>query len=352
MSPEQAAAEKVIDGRSDIYSLACVVFEMLAGEPPFTASNARTLVAKHIHERPPSIRTARPDLPEHIERALFIALAKSPADRFRTADEFVEALEDPSKTAEWRLPTWPRQSVGSRRVLVAGLVTLAIVAGAMVAYRRDEPAPPELDPAHIAVAYFGAPPNDSALSAVATGLTRDLIGALQQIPELTVISPDGVQALVGATPDSMARSLHVGTIVSGTVDRRLDSIQVEFRIIEPRTAVQRGSVALRYPASKFLGMRDSVVRGVAAELRARLGPIVRLREWRSRTRSDKAWELRQLAPRSRLRSDDAAPPRRSRVPPRCVCAGGFIAGGRRDGRSDVARASHRARVDSHASGHV
>jgi serine/threonine-protein kinase len=92
MSPEQAAASLGIDGRSDIYSLGCVLYEMLAGEPPFGGRTTVAILARHAADPVPSLRTVRPDVPVAIERAVSRALAKAPADRFPTASEFGEAL--------------------------------------------------------------------------------------------------------------------------------------------------------------------------------------------------------------------------------------------------------------------
>src|SRR5205823_3061874 len=97
MSPEQASGDKRIDPRSDVYSLAAVLYEMLAGEPPFTGPSAQAIAARVINDLPRPIRTVRPGLPVHIERALVRGLAKSPADRHRTARTFVDALASPAR---------------------------------------------------------------------------------------------------------------------------------------------------------------------------------------------------------------------------------------------------------------
>ena len=99
MSPEQAAADANVDGRSDIYSLACVLYELLVGDPPFTGSSAQAIIAKVISEVPSSVRIVRPTIPAHIDAALTRALAKVPADRYATAREFADALVSTS-TAE------------------------------------------------------------------------------------------------------------------------------------------------------------------------------------------------------------------------------------------------------------
>ncbi|HEX6134624.1 MAG TPA: protein kinase, partial [Longimicrobiales bacterium] len=92
MSPEQAAGETVVDGRSDIYSLGCITFELLSGEPPFTAGSVPALLARHLSEPPPSIRTRRPGLPVGIDDVLRRALAKDRAARFGDAGEFATML--------------------------------------------------------------------------------------------------------------------------------------------------------------------------------------------------------------------------------------------------------------------
>jgi serine/threonine-protein kinase len=91
MSPEQAAGGD-IDGRSDIYALGCVAYEMLAGDPPFTGSTAQAIRARHSVDPVPALHTVRSTVPRGVERAITRALAKAPADRFDTASEFAQAL--------------------------------------------------------------------------------------------------------------------------------------------------------------------------------------------------------------------------------------------------------------------
>src|SRR5437870_9754143 len=93
MSPEQAAGDRELDGRCDVYALACVVYEMLAGEPPFSGISARAIVARHLSEAPTPLRARRPDAPAAVEQALARALAKDPAARLARVAEFTAALE-------------------------------------------------------------------------------------------------------------------------------------------------------------------------------------------------------------------------------------------------------------------
>src|SRR5437867_5132388 len=111
MSPEQASGEQELDGRSDVYSLACVLYEMLAGNPPFLGASARAILARQSLDPVPRLRTVRETVPAEFERAVVKALAKAPADRFTTATQFAEALVTGRPV--------PR---ASRRVLVTRIV--------------------------------------------------------------------------------------------------------------------------------------------------------------------------------------------------------------------------------------
>ncbi|UCG85528.1 MAG: serine/threonine protein kinase [Gemmatimonadota bacterium] len=100
MSPEQAHGA-TLDGRSDVYALGCVAYEMLAGRPPFSASTSRELMARQVGQPPPWLRNRRPDIPPRIARAIDKALSKVPADRFANPRDFANALKGEGDVARW-----------------------------------------------------------------------------------------------------------------------------------------------------------------------------------------------------------------------------------------------------------
>lgn len=150
MSPEQAAGDREIDGRSDIYSLACVLYELLTGDPPHTGSTVQAVVAKVLVEKPRSVRSQRERIPEHVDAAIERALAKIPADRWATAGQFAEALNDPAMTASARVsvsgisPYRPqsRTMKVARRALWPAIAVAATAVAAIALWRlQSVPAP-------------------------------------------------------------------------------------------------------------------------------------------------------------------------------------------------------------------
>ena len=109
MSPEQAAGEVSLDARTDQYSLACVLWEMLAGEPPFSGPTAQVMLTRRFTETPPHLRQIRDTVPEGVEHAVAKALSRSPEDRFASVAEFGNALRD--GLVEERAAVRPRRSL-------------------------------------------------------------------------------------------------------------------------------------------------------------------------------------------------------------------------------------------------
>src|SRR5206468_777181 len=119
MSPEQASGSTRLDGRSDIYSLGCVSYEMLAGSPPFTGSTPQAILARHLSDPVPPLRTVRRSVPASVEQAILRALEKVPADRFATVTQFADALEAPA-AARPHLRPWLGAGVAAVAAAGAG----------------------------------------------------------------------------------------------------------------------------------------------------------------------------------------------------------------------------------------
>jgi serine/threonine protein kinase/tetratricopeptide (TPR) repeat protein len=121
MSPEQAGGESNLDGRSDQYSLACVLYEMLGGSPPFTGPSAQAVLARHRLDPPPPLHSIRPTIPVSIEQAVLRALSKLPADRFVSAEQLAKAL-DLRSSGESERVLGRRRWLGGRSVVVGLLI--------------------------------------------------------------------------------------------------------------------------------------------------------------------------------------------------------------------------------------
>jgi serine/threonine-protein kinase len=167
MSPEQASGDKAIDGRSDEYALACVLYELLVGQPPFTGPTAMAVIARHTMDPVPSVRTVRNTIAVELEGALMKGLAKVPADRFATVQQFVEAVTGHGYTGTLPTPlgagTAPRAWVKPVGIGVgAAVVVIALVVLARQLDFRALFAPAVEE--RIAVVDFDASITDPAVS--------------------------------------------------------------------------------------------------------------------------------------------------------------------------------------------
>jgi serine/threonine-protein kinase len=221
MSPEQSVGDEAVDSRSDIYSLAVVVYEMLTGSPPFTGPNPRAIMARRLVEPPPSLAVVRPGLPPAVEPAVNRALSRSPADRFDTAAEFAVALCGRSEEAEAGEPVPVRPRPWARYAGIAALAALlavGVVATGVRAIRRPPAAPVAAGPRMLVVLPFKNL-GDSADAYFADGLTEELTSRLAGLTGLRVISRTSAEQYRGSTRSlkEIGGELGAGYVLEGSV---------------------------------------------------------------------------------------------------------------------------------------
>ena len=182
MSPEQATADGSLDERSDQYALACILFEMLAGDPPFSGRSSQAIIARHLIERPPSLSVVRPDLPPNVVAAINRALEKAPAARFPTIGHFLAALRGSTTGASLDV-----QRSRRRRWFAWGVASAAVVVAAAVWIGR----PAELSPNRVAVFPLVTRGLAKADSNAGVGIAYLLEAALERANPLQLIDVAG-----------------------------------------------------------------------------------------------------------------------------------------------------------------
>src|SRR6184192_3915684 len=210
MSPEQAMAEPRIDGRADTYALGCVLYEMLAGHPPFLGTTAQEILARHTLDPVPPLRTIRRELPEAIEHAVRKALAKAPADRWRSPAAFSEALGRAVAP-----PSVTRRAARSLGLVAVGVA--ALVAGYVVLTRRPgSSAQPSQSIAVLPFQNVGGDVNNEPFS---DGMTDEITTALGKVEGLRVTARSVVFRFKGknVVPEEIGRQLHVLYVLDGGV---------------------------------------------------------------------------------------------------------------------------------------
>ena len=269
MSPEQSTGEHHLDARSDLYALASVSYEMLAGEPPFTGPTAQAVIARRLSQPAPSIRLLRPTVPEPVDDALRRALAPIPADRFESTAEFSRALTlatNPTRRPAVR-SRWP--------VLVAGGVLVVAAVLASRRFRRPESAPPPRDPAgagvRLAVLPFRMLGGDSSAGYLAEGITLEVTSALSNLGGLRVIDRGSVARYAGSgSVREIGAALRADALINGDVEKSGNGIRVHVALIDPATEERRWSQTYDHTAENVFQVQSEVATKVAGVLRIQL----------------------------------------------------------------------------------
>jgi eukaryotic-like serine/threonine-protein kinase len=236
MSPEQFTGTTDLDGRTDIYALGCVLFEVLAGIPPFQGPTSVSILVQHSTAHPPSLRRFRSDVPPSLEHTITRALAKVPDQRFRTAAELIAALD--------LSPDSLRHAEPVRTGMVVAVLPFANLSG------------------------------DPATEYLSDGISEELMQALAEIEGLRVVGRTSAFAFKGKREDvrDIGERLRADVIVDGSVRVEGDRIRISAQLVNAADGYQLWSGRYQRPAGDTFVIEDDIANTIAGVLRQRLSP--------------------------------------------------------------------------------
>ena len=239
MSPEQASGEQTVDGRSDLYSLGCVLFEMLTGEQPFTGPTPQAIMAKRFMSPIPHVQTTR-DVPVAVNDLVTRMLARTPVDRFATAGQLAEALEGLLRGGA---VTPPRGSPGT-----AAKKSIAVLPF------TNQSADPENE-------YFS------------DGMTEEIINALAKVPGMQVASRTSSFAFKGKEVDvrKIGEQLGVASVLEGSVRKVGNRIRISTQLIGAENGYQVWSETFDRQLEDVFAIQDEISRAIVDALKLQLG---------------------------------------------------------------------------------
>jgi len=296
MSPEQALAEAV-DGRSDQYSLGCVLYEMLTGRPPFGGTTAQAILAKHTLDPVPSIRAVRADVPESLEQVIAISLAKQPADRHAAAEALEEALRGSITgdviTRRVARAEPPNRRKRRRAALLAALTVFLAVGVTTVARRPHAPPAPGPASSSVAVIPFSNAGGAGKSDYYVDGFTEDLIGALRRIPGLQVAPATSSYrfARTAHTPKDLGQRLGASYLIGGNVLRQGNRVKVHSYLIQTATGDTILPATYDTLERGNLDVQADIARSIASQLRVNLSAATAASLARRPTRNPAAYDL-------------------------------------------------------------
>jgi serine/threonine-protein kinase len=228
MSPEQASADPDVDGRTDQYSLACTLFEMLVGEPPFTGPSVDAILVRRFTRPPPRASTRRPDLPRHIDGAIHTAMARDPDERFASMERFIDAVSAPAQS-------WDMSASRDASVAVMPFANMST-------NPEDE--------------YFG------------DGMAEEIITALARVPGLRVAARSSSFMFKGKGHDlrAVGERLGVGTVLEGSVRRAGNRVRITAQLITVNDGYRLWSERYDRELVDIFAIQDEIATAIASRL--------------------------------------------------------------------------------------
>ena len=298
MSPEQTLGESV-DGRSDVYALGCVLYEMLAGQPPFAGPTPQAVLARRLQGDVPPVRVVRDTVSAGLDAALARALSRSSVDRFATAGQFAAAAlagrtalspsHGPPSTAGTHGPSW-WQRAPVRAGAVVAVATLAVLAGVLFRDRRHSP-PTAASPIRLAVLYLENLSADTLDRYLADGLTEEIISRLAGVDRLSVKSRNAVRRFRDSTDMAgVAASLGVRYLVEGSVRRSGERVRVATNLLDAATGNLVWRQQYDRTAMDLLEVQEEIASEVVKAIAGELAPSERASIRRRTTEVPEAYD--------------------------------------------------------------
>jgi serine/threonine protein kinase/Tfp pilus assembly protein PilF len=237
VSPEQAAGETNLDGRSDQYSLACLLYEMIAGERPFSGSTPQSIMAKRFTEKPAALQSIRPSVPAHVDWAVAKAMSTETADRFTTTGLFSQALVSGHLTTPTDTGTLPRTTVSQAK--------------------------------SVAVLPFANMSTDAENEYFADGMAEEIINALSKVQGLRVASRTSSFAFKGKNEDigDIGRKLKVSTVLEGGVRKLGNRLRITAELVNVADGYHLWSERYDREIEDIFAIQDDISQSIVKALR-------------------------------------------------------------------------------------